>query len=159
MTLFTGQSSYLTLPIRPPQLSDEQLVPFEPPERAPFLHHEILRPASRKRTIHRDLIEGTVRLVDFIDDGNKLLLDSGLEFEATTTDTFSIVEGNPLSAHVRCDRTVGLHRDDWCIKIETTSTMSADADNFHVTNALDAYEGNIRVFAKSWSSTIPRDLV
>lgn len=159
MTLFTGQGSYITLPVRPRPSIDEQLMPFEPPERAPFLAHEILRPASRKRTVNYDLIGSTAQLVDLIDDGRKRLLDSGLEFEAITTDTFTIVEGNPLSAQVRCDRTIGLHRDDWRIKIETTSTMSADVDNFYVTNALDAYEGKTRVFTKSWTSTIPRDLV
>jgi hypothetical protein len=37
--------------------------------------------------------------------------------------------------------------------------MTADAESFHVTNTLDAYEGATRVFAKTWSCAVPRDLV
>jgi predicted acyl esterase len=159
LTLFTGPDSYLTLPVRAPQPQNDQLPPFEPPERAPFMAHQILRPASRNRTIQQDLITGATQLINVADNGCKVLLDNNLTIESTETDTYSIVEGNPLSAHVRCQRTVGLRRDDWRIKIETNSTMSADAKYFHLTNQLDAYEGNVRVFTKSWTKSIPRDLV
>jgi hypothetical protein len=37
--------------------------------------------------------------------------------------------------------------------------MTADGESFRVTNNLDAYEGNQRVFSKSWDFTVPRDLV
>jgi hypothetical protein len=37
--------------------------------------------------------------------------------------------------------------------------VSGDADFFHLTNRLDAYEGNVRVFSKTWTKTIPRDHV
>ena len=37
--------------------------------------------------------------------------------------------------------------------------MTGDSEVFRVTNALEAYEGNTRVFAKSWQFSVPRDLV
>jgi hypothetical protein len=37
--------------------------------------------------------------------------------------------------------------------------MTSDASSFHVTNLLEAYEDETRVFAKSWVSSVPRDLV
>jgi hypothetical protein len=37
--------------------------------------------------------------------------------------------------------------------------MSADAECFHVTSALDAYEGETRVFARTWAWRFPRDHV
>ena len=37
--------------------------------------------------------------------------------------------------------------------------MTADAQAFRVTNALDAYEGEARIFAKTWHFSVPRDLV
>jgi len=37
--------------------------------------------------------------------------------------------------------------------------MSADADTFYITNVLDAYEGNTRVFTRTWHIQIPRHLV
>ncbi len=35
--------------------------------------------------------------------------------------------------------------------------MTADADAFHVTATLDAYEGDTRVFARAWALRFPRD--
>ena len=37
--------------------------------------------------------------------------------------------------------------------------MTGDADSFRVTNSLDAYEGEVRVFARTWEFSTPRDLV
>ena len=72
---------------------------------------------------------------------------------------YSIVEGEPLSASVRFRATTGMSRGDWSVRAEVASTMSADAEAFHVTSALDAYEGNARVFARTWSFRFPRDHV
>ena len=37
--------------------------------------------------------------------------------------------------------------------------MTADTETFYVTNLLEAYEGETRVFAKTWTFQAPRDLV
>jgi len=37
--------------------------------------------------------------------------------------------------------------------------MTSDATHFHVTNILHAYEGDVRVFAKTWTFSVKRDLV
>jgi hypothetical protein len=37
--------------------------------------------------------------------------------------------------------------------------MSATADEFLLTNLVEGYEGDRRVFAKTWRRSIPRDLV
>ena len=35
--------------------------------------------------------------------------------------------------------------------------MTADADFFLLTDSVDAYEGDRRVFSRSWTRSIPRD--
>jgi hypothetical protein len=37
--------------------------------------------------------------------------------------------------------------------------MTSTVREFHVTQALDAYEGETRVFARTWSFALPRDNV
>jgi hypothetical protein len=37
--------------------------------------------------------------------------------------------------------------------------MTGDAESFHVTTALDVYEGDARVFARTWTFRFPRDNV
>jgi hypothetical protein len=70
---------------------------------------------------------------------------------------YRIVEGDPLSATTRSERSIAIGRGDWRTRVETVSTMSATAGDYHVTNMLEAYEGDTRVFAKTWHAVIPRD--
>jgi len=54
---------------------------------------------------------------------------------------------------------MGLGRGAWRVRVETSSTMSADAEAFYVTNVLDAYEGNTRIFTKTRDFKVPRHWV
>ena len=72
---------------------------------------------------------------------------------------FAIVAGDPLSAGTRSDRSTTVARGDWNVRVETSSVLSADADSFLATSAVEAFEGDVRVFAKSWTRSIPRNLV
>jgi predicted acyl esterase len=57
LTVRTGQSSSLTLPIRPSQESDAYLPPFLEPEGSPPLDTELLGPAARHQKMEYDAIE------------------------------------------------------------------------------------------------------
>jgi hypothetical protein len=37
--------------------------------------------------------------------------------------------------------------------------MTSDSGHFYLTNVLDAYEGQVRIFTKSWTRAIPRECV
>jgi len=156
LTLFSGQ---LTLPVRPSRPEEDEQITFLPAEAAPVMAHETLRMDKRTRTIQHDLLTGVCQLNDYSDEGLRRLLPDGLEYAAIGNDTYSISEGAPLSATVRCERSIQMGRGDWGTRIETVSTMSADAKNFYVTNTLDTYEGDTPVFTKTWTFSVPRDLV
>ncbi|HWE62827.1 MAG TPA: CocE/NonD family hydrolase [Chloroflexota bacterium] len=145
LSIFTGAASRLDLPVRAPRQEDAALAPFGPPETARRLAVQVLGLNPGARTITHDTATGRYELTvnrPYI--GGARLLDSGREYTGATVDTYTIVEGEPLSAQVQSRSTI---------------TMSADATHFHVTNALDAYEGNVRVFARTWTFTVPRDLI
>ncbi len=88
---------------------------------------------------------------------DSLTLEDGLTYSEQGGDTFSIVEGDPLSAKADSAWTISIGRDAWQTRVETQSTLSGDAESFHLTNRLDAYEGNARVFTKTWTKKIPGD--
>ncbi|MCI0649473.1 MAG: CocE/NonD family hydrolase, partial [Chloroflexi bacterium] len=159
LSLFTGQASTLTLPVRPPRDDDADLAPFEEPEGAAPLEAQVLRTASRNYTVQHDVVRNMFQLVDGRDGGSKRIIANGLEYESHNTNIYTIIEDDPLSAQVRCDRMIRVGHEDWHIRIETTSTMTADTETFYVTNLLEAYEGTVRVFARTWDFAIPRDLV
>jgi uncharacterized protein len=162
LSLFPGvaegrERCRLTLPVRPPRPEDAELPAFDRPEIAQPLAIEKLGVSSRMRTVRHDVISGTHQILDHAGRGAFRILANGLEYDRRNADTFTIVEGDPLSAQVQCDFTISLRRDDWRIRIETSSLMSADAAMFRLTNILNAYEGNTRVFHKAWAFSVPRD--
>ena len=106
----------------------------------------------------RDLVTGQIELEWSQDWGGGIhrLAATGLELGAGGT-TLAIVEGDPLSAAGWSTWTSTYERGDWRTRVETESTMSADAESFHITNTLDAYEGGTRVHAGARTLTIPRN--
>jgi len=156
LTMHTGSDSRLILPLRLGSKLDKTLQPFASPEGAPVLEYECLRPESSRRTLSREIVTNTLKMVDVIDDGRNRILNNGILYDSVITNTFTITEDNPLSARVVCERQVEISRQDWHTRVETRSVMTADSQTFHLTNTLDAYEDNVRVFTKSWSRSIPR---
>jgi hypothetical protein len=159
LTLLTGKDSCLILPVRPAGEMDKTLTPFGSPEGSPPLEFESLRTEKAGRTFTYDAVTGSLQMLDRIDEGRNRIISNNIIYDSVITNTFTITEGEPLSARVQCNRQIELSRGNWQTRVETLSVMTSDADFFHLTNILDAYEGQVRVFTKSWTKTIPRDLV
>jgi putative CocE/NonD family hydrolase len=159
LTIYTGGDSRLRLPVRPPQPEDEALSPFLSPETAAPLAMEVLRVPSTRKTLHHNLIEGMTeyRLED--DAGRNRHVGSGMEVDDRLVERYLIRDGAPLSLKVQIERTLELQREEWRVRVETKSMMTADATHFYLSNHLDAYEGDVRVFTRSWTKMIPRNLV
>ncbi len=157
LTLHLGEESLINLPFRPPNPLDEALVDFGLPEGAPPLSIETLRPESSSRKFSYDVVTKRLQMVDQIDDGRLRLVQNGTVVDSIITNIFSIVEGQPLSARVECRRAHEICRGDWQTCVKTLSIMTGDTTHFHLTSVLDAYEGEVRVFTKSWSRAIPRE--
>ena len=155
----TVADARLELPVRAPG-RDEDLRPFGPAEGAEPLATGMLRPKETGCFVRRDIADRMFE-VEWVQDygGRRRLEASGLEFETCGSDTFTIAEGDPLSAVTRSARTSVLRRGDWCVRVETASALSADDTAFRVTNMLEAYEGDVRTWAKTWDLEIPRDHV
>jgi uncharacterized protein len=159
LTVFAGERSRLELPVRAPRAEDAALPAFGPAEGSAGLRlkegqHEI------RRDLRVNVATGLIELATHNDMGGDFqLLDNGLRYEESNLDTFSIVDGDPLSARVGCSWTLKIGRGDWQTTVETRSLMSSDAQHFHLTNLLEAYEGNACVYTKSSTRAIPRDLV
>jgi hypothetical protein len=158
LTIYIGEESRLILPVRASNELDESLVPFEAPEGAPMLEYESLRPEDGTRTFTYDVTKRQLQMVDRIDDGRNRL-SNGIIYDSLITNIFSITEGNPTSARVECNRQIEISRGDWGTRVETSSVMTSDKDYFHLTNILDAFEGQVRVFTKSWTRKIRREMV
>ncbi|MFK2825741.1 CocE/NonD family hydrolase [Bacillus sp. B190/17] len=159
LKVITGENTKLMLPTRESHPIDDKLPPFGAPETAPVAKKEVLREESRTRKVEYDLIKGVWRLDDFSDEGARRLLSDGIEYGSTNRNIYTIKEGDPLSAEVRCEWTLDVGRGEWQTHLKSVSIMSADKEQFFITNELHAYEGDEEVFKKTWKSVIPRDHV
>lgn len=159
LTLYGGAESRLRLPIRTPQPGDNALALFLPAEGSPPLAMEELRTAVTHKTLHHDLIAGLTEYRIEDDSGRRRHVDSGMEVDDRLIELYTVRDGEPLSLKVHIERALELQRADWRVRVETSSTMTAGMMHFHVNNHLDAYEGDVRVFTRSWTKAIPRRFV
>lgn len=159
LTLYIGGHSRLFLPVRSPGKLDQSLRPFESPEWAPPLDLEWMRTEDTNRNIQYDVASRKYRMIERLDDGRRRFTGSGLVYDSIFENIYSIIEGEPLSARIECKRSIEIGRGDWNTRVETMSIMTSDKKHFHLTSVIDAYEGNTRVFNKSWSSPIDRKFV
>jgi predicted acyl esterase len=159
LTLHTGACSTLTLPVREPQPGDAALPEFGPPEESPRMPTEVIHGGPAGRSVHHDIANGRVDLVYDWDVCGRTRLPNGLEISDSNRTTFSIVEGDPLSARVECRTSGGIGRGYWRTRCETESVMTCDTDRFLVTVVVRAFEGDACAFAETWTYAFPRDLV
>jgi putative CocE/NonD family hydrolase len=153
----TVHGGTLTLPRRGPSALDAELTSFGPAEQGTPLASETTMIRDGGRTVRRDLATGATEVRFDWHPSRTRLLATGTEMGEENVTTYSIVEGDPLSASVHCRVIVTLDRPGWNTRTEATSTMTCDRDRFTVTTALDAFEDGVRVHAATHVHHFPRD--
>jgi len=157
LRVHAGEGSRLRLPVRTPQPADRRLPALPPVEHSPPLALDWVRAPRREHTVAHDRVGGWTTLTQTSDEGRVRFLAHGLEMDHRSTEVFSVREGDPLSAMQQIRAVTEFQRDEWRTRVETESVMTADATHFHLANHMDAYEGEVRVFSKTWTQAIARD--
>jgi putative CocE/NonD family hydrolase len=158
LTLFTG-SSHLTLPVRPARDADDRLRPFDEPEAAPPLTRTVIRPGRSHWKVTRDLANDRNALEVLNDHGTWRLEAIGLELSAKVTEQYGYERDDHQSLRGWCEWVRSFRRGDWCVRTQSRTLLIADRTHFRIRATLDAFEGDSRLFARSWDTSIPRDLV
>jgi len=158
LTIRTGTGSHLSLPVRSPRAEDATLAPFGPletaePDRVISTGRRVIReirhdPGQRRHELRHGW--ETERQV-FLSEDIVISPDRRIETEVAYDD-------EPLRTSHSIEAAIGYSRPGWRARIETRTSMTSTQDEFLVSNALDAYEDEARVFSKTWSFRIPRDL-
>ena len=156
LTLFTG-ASRLELPVRPPRAEDAGLTAFLEPEAAPPAPSQSRGGARRGRFVRHEMETSRIELESIKARGDVFLEDIDLTVGAGGVDRFEMVGDDPLSARHENRYTIVMERTGWSIRTEVYSVLTATRDDFLVSATLDAYEGDCRVFTKTWDRRIPRD--
>ncbi|MER8760487.1 hypothetical protein NKH69_33725, partial [Mesorhizobium sp. M0976] len=153
------ENSALHLPIR---TVTEEIPPLNPgpPREYPKLQAQQLRPASS--TSRRHALEDSTIVLDTFDDfGQKTNPHHGMAVGSDVRMHYAIHPDDPASARFESQWNFTYKRDQWQVAIQTEHSMSCDPQYFYLHRKVRATEGpgEIEVFAREWSETIPRGLL
>ncbi|TDR51495.1 hypothetical protein DFP85_11788 [Halomonas ventosae] len=159
ITLWPG-ASRLLLPRREPRPAEEAALPaFAEPEGAPPLAKTLLQPTQETWQVIRDLAQDRTTLEVVHDEGRYRIDDIDLEIAASVTERYAYAYGSYDSVSGWTEWQRSFKRGDWEVSTLTRTLLTSDADNFRIRATLDAWEGDTRIYARTWDETIPRDLV
>ncbi len=159
MLTIRSEGSAVILPIRGASPHDAKLKPLPPHELPEALKTTTIRKGEITQTHTRDRPTGALRYVFVNDSGTTLLDGIGLESSSRMQDDFSIHPRDPLKARAEVTSQSRYARKDWEIETKCRTVMTATPTTFELEATLDAFENGVRVFAKNWKESIPRDNV
>ncbi|MFW2512420.1 CocE/NonD family hydrolase [Demequina sp. SO4-13] len=159
LTVHPNESS-LVLPVRPTRIDDEFPPPTfaEPEGAAPITVRQIV-PGEHDWHVSRNLVtmEGTLDVVK--DLGKVHFEDIDLMVTRRADERYTFEGSDANSVRGRTDWLMGFERDEWSVRAQTRTVLTSTPTEFHVRAELDGFEGDERVFAKNWSTRIPRDFI
>jgi hypothetical protein len=157
LTLYGGESQ-VQLPVRPPNAElDDSLDPFSPAEAVEQKAHVALRAPQPFFRTEFDSLTGETRSIGRRDRGRIHHLDIDLLEDVGGHQVQSIFEGDPQSASTEAEHNHRFMRGDWDVRTSIRSHLTATGDDFLLRASVDAYEGETRVFSRSWNVRVPRD--
>jgi uncharacterized protein len=157
LTVTTGAGSRIELPTIAAGAGDEA-PEFGPPQLSPPLPVEQLASGLTARNILRDVQTGRTDLRFLWDSGGHVVYPHGMRELAENEAVYSIVEGDPLSAEVRCFQAIEYERGEHLVRVEARGVMTCDSESFLLEHTLVALEHGQPVRERSWSKRISRDL-
>lgn len=80
----------------------------------------------------------------------------GLDYREQAVESYSIVDGDPLSATAASSWRIGLSRPGWQVDLEVEATMTADTTHFITEHRVQARIDGASVFDRTWHGRIPR---
>jgi uncharacterized protein len=156
LTIFTRGSS-VGIPRRVPSTEDDALRPFDPPETAQPDPSTLITPARREWNVIHNLRSNEVTL-DVINNDATVRLD-GIDLTVTkdVEESFTYRNNRYDTLRAEVTGTRAFRRQSWEARTVTRTVLSSTRTHFRIRATLDAYEGDARIYARSWDETIPRD--
>mgnify|MGYP006278754431 CR=1 FL=1 len=151
--------SRLTLPVRPLRSEDARLRAFGPPQMAEAPQTTLLAPPEKRWNVELDLGSNRVML-NVVNNEARIRHDAhGLEIRRDARESYSYVNNDYATVRGEVEQVRSFRRGTWRVETVTRTTLTSTEESFLIRATLDAYEGDARVFAKSWDEEVPRDLV
>ena len=158
-----GGISKLSLPVRRIDTKDDE-VSFSPPIHGVSTPQTMIEDGFLSRRATQDLITGDT---SYVADGKGGVFGEGI-FRFDDIDTLVdhsltremlINDHDPLSAQGRIVQSFTLGREGWMTRIDLTTNMTCDAENFYLEAKLEAFEDEKLICHREWKDTVLRYLM
>jgi putative CocE/NonD family hydrolase len=149
--------SFLTLPIRSYGKEDDQLTDFGKPELEDVMPSTLIVPPKREWQVIHNLATNEVTLHVINNDAQYRIDPINWTVQKDVTEKYSYQSYNydTLRGEVISERS--FKRNDWSTYIKTRTVLTSTKTHFIIRATLDAYEGDVRIFSKSWDERVKRD--
>ncbi|MFW6043540.1 MAG: CocE/NonD family hydrolase [Marinilabiliaceae bacterium] len=157
LTIYTDESQ-LVLPVRPPKESDDKLRDMGKPNVTRDTPTTLLVPAHREWEVKHNLATNEVMLHVTNNDPQYRLDDINWTIRKDVTEKYSYKNNNYDTLRGEVISTRQFKRNDWEAYTVTRTILTSTRTHFWIRATLDAYEGDTRVFSKSWDERVARQL-
>lgn len=152
--------SCLTLPVRPTDREQHDTPePFGPPEGTAPKPTTLVAPGEHRWHVTRDLVDYRSALEIVKDAGTIRFEDTGLEVGRRAYERYARVANQLDTVRGESAWTMRFTRGDWDVRTETRTVLRCTETDFLIHATLDGYEGDRRVFSRTWNETVPRDML
>ena len=151
------RESGLTLPVRRVDPRSEPVLDLGEARHAEEPPSTMLAPPRREWTVNHDLARNRVSLNIVNDDPSRRFEDIDLTIGRKVRESYSHRFNNYDTVRGEVEGQRIFERGDWKIRTFTRTVLTATRTHFLIRATLDAYQDEVRVFAKSWDERIPRD--
>ncbi len=149
----------LILPERQLQPQDEQTRDLGKPGQENPTDTTLIRPASREWLVIRNLAKNEVTLQVTNHDPIITLNDIDWTIQKDVDEKYSYQTYNYDTLRSEVQSLREFTRGDWSVRTRTRTVLTSTKTHFIIRATLDAYEGDVRVFSKSWNERIVRDFM
>jgi hypothetical protein len=110
------------------------------------------------RTLTVDVGSREERIEVLRDDGRSLIDDIGVETGFRKILRYRMHPADPTSARAEAQyELIHRHSRGWDTTVRTRSAIGCTVDHYVVEADIEAFEGEERIFSRSWTTRIPRD--
>ena len=158
LVIDTRESS-VTLPKRNGKNSDNHLREMGKPGNLDQLDTTLLVPAQREWKVEHNLATNEVTAKVKNNDAQYRINHINWEIRKDVDEMYTYSNNNYDTVKGEVKSVREFRRDNWMAQTVTRTVLTSTRTHFVIRATLDAYEGDVRVFSKSYDEMIPRDLM
>jgi len=156
--VFTGNSK-ITLPKRKQDNNDTQLRSLGKPGETPHYPITIKSPPEREWKVEHNLATNEVSLNVINNDKKYRLDDIDLEISRDVKEKYSYISNKYDTVRGEVISKRSFQRGDWYTETITRTVLTSTRTHFIIRATLDAYEGDVRVFSKTFDERVKREFL